>query len=103
MPTLIFLEHDGTEHRVDAPVGTSAMQAAVNASVPGILADCGGACACATCHAYVEHEALQPPSDMERDMAECAVDFQANSRLTCQILVSEAMNGLVIRLPRSQL
>jgi 2Fe-2S ferredoxin len=105
-PTLVFIEHLGTEHRVQVEPGTSVMQAALNASVPGILADCGGACACGTCHAYVEGEAvarLEPATSSERDMVECAIDPLPHSRLTCQIVVTQALDGLVIRLPRSQM
>jgi 2Fe-2S ferredoxin len=104
-PTLVFIEHKGTEHRVQVEPGTSVMQAALDASVPGILADCGGACACGTCHAYMEGEAvarLEPASSSERDMVECAIDPLAHSRLTCQIVVRQELDGLVIRLPRSQ-
>jgi 2Fe-2S ferredoxin len=103
MPTLTFIEDNGVSHVVQARIGSSVMQAAVDASVPGILADCGGACACGTCHGYVEGaQALSLPaaSDSERDMAECADDYRPNSRLTCQIAITEAVDGLVIRLPR---
>ena len=78
---------------------------AMNASVPGILADCGGACACGTCHTFVEGEwaaRLEPASSTEPDMVECAIDVLPRSRLTCQILITHDRDGLVIRLPRSQ-
>jgi 2Fe-2S ferredoxin len=106
MPTVIIIEHNGTEHRLDTPVGQSAMQAAVNASIPGVLADCGGACSCATCHGYVDEAWVSrvPAADsMERDMIDCAIDVQDNSRLTCQIRMTPELDGLVIRLPKSQI
>ncbi|MBB5498671.1 2Fe-2S iron-sulfur cluster-binding protein [Paraburkholderia sp. MM5384-R2] len=106
MPTITFIEHDGKEHRVDVDVGKSAMQAAVGASLSSILADCGGSCSCATCHGYVDPAWINrvPPADsMETDMIDCALNVQENSRLTCQIRVTEALDGLVIRLPASQI
>ena len=107
--TIIFIEHDGKEHRVAVAAGISGlsvMQAAFDASVPGLLADCGGACACGTCHAYVEGEAaarLPPASSSELDMVECAIDVRAASRLTCQLIITPALDGLVVRLPRTQI
>jgi 2Fe-2S ferredoxin len=105
MPVLIFIEHDGTEHRVNADVGQSVMQAATFNSVPGIPADCGGACACATCHAYVDEawtDRFAPRADTERDMLENASEPRPNSRLTCQLTVTADMDGLTLRLPASQ-
>lgn len=105
-PTIVFIEHNGKEHRVQVTHGGSVMQAALDASVPGLLADCGGACACATCHAYVEGEVadrLAPASGSERDMVDCAMDVRAASRLTCQLIVTAEMDGLVVRLPRTQI
>lgn len=81
------------------------MEAAVTSGMPGILADCGGACACATCHAYVDTDwigRVPPPAADEQDMLECAIDVSEASRLTCQIVMSEALDGLVVHLPRSQ-
>lgn len=106
IPTLIFIEHQGREHRVQVEPGTSVMQAALNAGVPGILADCGGSCSCGTCHGYLEGEVatgVVAASDNERDMLDCAIDVSPHSRLTCQLIVTAAMDGLVIRLPRSQI
>lgn len=105
MPTLIFVQHDGSEQRVQAEVGQSVMQAALNNRVPGILGDCGGNCSCATCHGYVERTwanhmpAAQP---YEHDMLSCALDLGEGSRLTCQIIVTPELDGLVIKLPASQ-
>ncbi|MFP3368613.1 MULTISPECIES: 2Fe-2S iron-sulfur cluster-binding protein [unclassified Pseudomonas] len=104
MPTITFIQPDGSEQRIDAPVGLSVMQAAVNNQVPGILGDCGGSCSCATCHGYVDREwaqhmpAAQP---YEHDMLTCAVDVTEHSRLSCQIMVTPELDGLVIRLPAS--
>jgi 2Fe-2S ferredoxin len=106
MATVIFVQHNGTEHPVEAPLGESAMQAAIGGSVPGVLADCGGSCSCATCHGYVDEawiSRVPGPESAEKDMLECALDVQENSRLTCQIRITEALDGLVIRLPKSQI
>ena len=106
LPTLIFIEHQGREHRVQVEPGTSVMQAALNAGVPGILADCGGSCSCGTCHGYLEGKVaarVAAASDSERDMLDCAIDVLPHSRLTCQVVVTAAMDGLVIRLPRSKI
>jgi ferredoxin, 2Fe-2S len=105
-PTLVFIEHNGTVHRVQAKLGQSVMQAALDAAVPGILADCGGACSCGTCHAYIEGPAaghLLTASDSEREMVDCVIDPQNCSRLTCQLPITTALDGLVVRLPRSQI
>jgi 2Fe-2S ferredoxin len=106
MTKLIFIEHNGTRTEVDAPDGISVMQAAVDNRVKGILADCGGACSCATCHGYITEDwadRIAPPADDEKAMLECAVHESAESRLTCQIKVSPVLDGLEIRLPISQL
>jgi 2Fe-2S ferredoxin len=105
MPTITFIEFNGKEHTVAAEVGQSVMQAAMNNMVPGIVADCGGACSCATCHLYVEptwEAKLQPPVQTEKDMLDCALHVQPNSRLSCQIQVTPELDGLVVRLPEAQ-
>jgi 2Fe-2S ferredoxin len=105
MPTLTVIEANGREHRIDVEVGKSAMQAVIDAMVPGIMADCGGACSCATCHCYVDETwaaALPEPVPAEREMLECALDPQPNSRLSCQIRITPHTDGLVLRLPSSQ-
>ena len=105
MPKITYIEHSGKEHVVDAPLGQTVMEAAVKHAVPGIDADCGGACACATCHVYVDPEWTQrtgESSGMEQSILDFANDVQDNSRLSCQIKVSEALDGLVVRLPKSQ-
>ncbi len=106
MPKIKFIEHNGTEHLIAADLNRSAMQAASDHMVPGIIADCGGNCACATCHVYVDpawESRLTPASDTERAMIECALHVQANSRLSCQIEVTPELDGLVLRLPESQI
>ncbi len=105
MPRMTFIEHDGTAHEVGASSGSSVMQAAVANRVPGILADCGGNCACATCHVYVDpawRERTGEPDANERAMIECALFVQEGSRLSCQIIVNDGLDGLTVRLPESQ-
>ncbi|GLU37338.1 2Fe-2S iron-sulfur cluster-binding protein [Pseudomonas sp. NBRC 100443] len=105
MPTITYIEHDGTPHQVEVASGDSLMQGAVNHAVPGIDADCGGACACATCHVYVEEswlERLAAPDAMERAMLECAQEVRGNSRLACQIAIRDELDGLQVRMPKFQ-
>jgi len=105
MPTVTFVEQNGRRHQVEATVGLSLMRAAVDNSVPGIDADCGGQCACATCHVYVHApwiDQLPAPSAMERDMLGFTAEQQGNSRLACQIGVTEALSGLVVDMPDGQ-
>jgi 2Fe-2S ferredoxin len=105
MPKITYIEQSGKEHVIDAPVGQTVMEAAVKHAVPGIDADCGGACACATCHVYVDPEWLAKTGDrnsMEESMLDFAYEVEDNSRLSCQIKVSDALDGLVVRLPKSQ-
>lgn len=105
MPMIIFIEPDGTENKVSAEIGQSVMEAAVQNGVSGIDADCGGACSCATCHGYIDEswqEKLAAPDAVELEMLDFAYMREENSRLTCQIKVSEDLNGLLVRLPESQ-
>jgi 2Fe-2S ferredoxin len=105
MPKIVFIEHDGTEHVVEAVVGRSVMQTAVENFVPGIVADCGGSCACATCHGFVDDRwrAVIPAVQAdEQSLLEGLLETQGNSRLTCQVIVTPGLDGLVVRLPRSQ-
>ena len=105
MPKVKYIEHAGKEHETEVPVGWSVMEGAVKNLIPGIDADCGGACACATCHVYVDPAwtgKLPPKSDMEETMLDFAQDLQANSRLSCQIKVVPELDGLVVRMPHSQ-
>lgn len=105
MGGVTFVEHNGTERQVEVADGTSLMQAALDHSVPGILGDCGGNLTCATCHGYVDEAwqaKLAPPSKDEIAMLEFAVEPRPNSRLTCQIKMSAAIDGIVVQLPESQ-
>jgi 2Fe-2S ferredoxin len=105
MPKITYIEHSGRTHTVDAVEGQSVMEAAVKHAVPGIDADCGGACACATCHVYVDSDWVRRVggrSGMEQDMLDFANDVADNSRLSCQIKVSAALDGLIVRMPESQ-
>lgn len=105
MARITFIEHNGTEHVVEAEPGMTVMEAAVKNSIPGVVAECGGACACATCHVYVDdawREATGTPEQMEEDMLDFAFDIRQASRLSCQIKVTEALDGLVVRIPEKQ-
>ena len=105
MPKITYIEHDGREHVVEVKNGLSVMEGAIRNNVPGIDADCGGACACATCHVYVDEdwrEKTGSASAMEESMLDFAEGVQPNSRLSCQIRVSDALDGLVVRLPENQ-
>lgn len=105
MPRITFIEFDGTEHCVDGNGGDSLMETAVSNEVPGIDADCGGGCACATCHVYVDEawmEQTGKPGPMESSMLNLAEGVAENSRLSCQIPLNESLDGLVVRLPESQ-
>ena len=105
MPRVTFIEFNGTEHTVDATNGESLMLAAVNNGVPGIDADCGGGCACATCHVFVESDWIEKtgsPDPMESSMLQLAEGVADNSRLSCQITVDDSLEGLTVRMPESQ-
>jgi ferredoxin, 2Fe-2S len=105
MARIKFIEADGKEHEVEAQEGQSVMQAALNNLVPGIVAECGGFASCATCHGYVDEawlKKLPPPDAAEESMIECAYHVRPSSRLTCQLKVTPALDGLVVRLPVSQ-
>jgi ferredoxin, 2Fe-2S len=107
MAKITYIEWSGTEHVVDVPTGLTVMEGARDNNIPGIEADCGGACACSTCHVYVDEawvDRLPPKEPMEQDM----LDFAWNpdperSRLTCQLKVSDALDGLVVRMPEKQI
>lgn len=105
MPKINFVAHDGTKYEVEAVEGATVMEAAVKNGVPGIEAECGGACACATCHVIVDEEwqgATGDPDAMEEDMLDFAQDVQPTSRLACQVQIKGDMDGLVIRIPEFQ-
>lgn len=105
MVTVTYVSYDGTEHVVKVFPGMSAMEGAVKNGVPGVDADCGGACACATCHVHVDAawlSAVGNPGDMESAMLEFAYGRRKDSRLSCQITVSEDLDGLILNLPKRQ-
>ena len=105
MPKITYIEQTGKEHVVEVPSGWSVMEGAVKNLIPGIDADCGGACACATCHVHVDPKwagKLPPKQDMEDTMLDFAQDLQPTSRLSCQLKVTPELDGLVVRMPSSQ-
>ena len=105
MAKITYIEHNGTVHEHEGQNGMSVMEVAIKNMVPGIDADCGGACACATCHVYVEPDWLEATGtreEMEEDMLDFAFDVRDNSRLSCQIKVSPELDGLTVRVPEKQ-
>ncbi len=105
MAKITYIAHDGTRFEVEAPNGSTVMENAIKNAVPGIEAECGGACACATCHVYVDQnwvEKAGTPEAMEEDMLDFAYDVQPNSRLSCQIKVTDDLDGLVVNVPEKQ-
>lgn len=105
MPKITYIDQAGTERTVEVPEGWSVMEGAVKNAVPGIDADCGGACACATCHVYVDRawlEKLPAKDEMEETMLDFAQDVKANSRLSCQLKVTATLDGLRVKTPNSQ-
>jgi 2Fe-2S ferredoxin len=105
MPKITYVEFKGTEHVIEVKTGLTVMEGAVKHNVPGIDADCGGACACATCHVYIDAawtDKVGSPSAMEESMLDFAENVEPNSRLSCQIKVTDALDGLVVRMPESQ-
>jgi ferredoxin, 2Fe-2S len=105
MPKITYIEHGGPAHVVEVANGLSVMEGAVRNDVPGIDGECGGACACATCHVYVDEAwraRVGEAGPGERDMIEFANGVSAGSRLSCQIKVSDDLDGLVVRMPVSQ-
>ena len=105
MTKLTYIALDGTRFDVDAENGSTVMENAIRNAVPGIEAECGGACACATCHVYVDEawtDGVGEPEAMEEDMLDFAYDVRPNSRLSCQIKVRDELDGLVVRVPERQ-
>ena len=105
MPKITYIEHTGEARTIEAEVGSTVMETAIKNMVPGIEAECGGACACATCHVYVDEDwsdIVGPPSSMEEDMLDFAFDVRPTSRLSCQIKVTEALDGLIVTTPERQ-
>lgn len=105
MPKIIFVNHDNSREEVTVASGTSVMQAAINNGIDAMVAECGGACSCATCHCYIDPiwlAKVAPASSTEADMLECVVNPQENSRLGCQIVIQDELDGIIIKLPESQ-
>ncbi len=106
MVKITYIEFGGTEHVVDVPEGLTVMEGARDNNIPGIEADCGGACACSTCHVYVDPawgDKLPEKEAMEEDMLDFAYEPNENSRLTCQLKVTPDLDGLVVRMPEKQI
>ncbi len=105
MPKITYIQFDGTEKTLDAEIGSTVMNTALDNLVPGIDADCGGECSCATCHVLIKEEWMEKvgqPSDAEESMLDLNPDRATNSRLSCQIEVTEELDGLVVNLPEFQ-
>ena len=105
MTKIVYIEHNGKSHSIDVQNGLTVMEGAVQNNVPGIDADCGGSMACATCHVYVKEEwfdKLPKKEDGEEDMIDMAYEPNKFSRLSCQLIVSEELEGLVVNLPEKQ-
>ncbi len=105
MTKITYIDHEGNRLEIEATNGETVMETAIKNSVPGIDADCGGACACATCHVYVDAafmDKVGSPEEMEQSMLDFAENVQENSRLSCQITVSDELDGLTVTTPESQ-
>lgn len=105
MPKVTYIEFDGATHCVDAEVGSTMMETALKNGVSSIVAECGGSCSCATCHVYVDEawlDRLDPPSSEEEGQLDSAFDVRPNSRLSCQIKVTDAVDGIILRTPSYQ-
>jgi 2Fe-2S ferredoxin len=106
MPKVTFIQPDGRQSEVDALSGDSVMETAIDNDIDGIIAECGGACSCATCHVYVDEawlEKLPPPDPLEDGMLDCVLDRRPTSRLSCQIRLSDALDGITVHVPESQI
>ncbi|MDC1148050.1 2Fe-2S iron-sulfur cluster-binding protein [Pelagibacteraceae bacterium] len=105
MPKVTYIEFNGKQHEVNVENGLSIMEGAIQNGVPGIDADCGGACACATCHVYVKEEwldKLPEQGDSEKDMLDFAFETKKNSRLSCQLILEDQHDGIIVNLPEKQ-
>ena len=105
MPKITYIEQGGKSHTIEVSNGLSVMEGAVQNNIPGIDADCGGSMACATCHVYVKEEwfnKLPKKEDGEEDMLDMAFEPKKNSRLSCQLMVTDQLEGLVVNLPEKQ-
>ena len=105
MPKITYIEHNDKSHDIDVANGLTVMEGAVQNNIPGIDADCGGSCACATCHVYVKEEwfdKIPKKENAEEDMLDMAFEPKKMSRLSCQITVSDSLDGLVVKMPSKQ-
>ncbi len=105
MAKITYIQSDGSQQSVEADIGMTVMETAKKNDIEGIEAECGGACACATCHVYVDEawrEKTGGPSEMEEDMLDFAFEVRPTSRLSCQIKMTEALDGLIVRIPDKQ-
>ena len=105
MPKITYIDHEGTARTVEGELGSTVMETAIKNGIPGIEAECGGACACATCHVHVDEAwraVVGEPSPMEEDMLDFGYDVKPDSRLSCQIKVTAELDGLVVRTPERQ-
>ena len=105
MPKITFISHQGKKNTIDVAAGLSVMEGAIQNNVEGIDADCGGSMACATCHVYVPENwfnKMEKPQDAEQDMIDMAYEPKKNSRLSCQIIVSDQLEGLEVTTPEKQ-
>ena len=105
MAKITYIDVAGVARTVDGETGSTVMETAIKNGVPGIEAECGGACACSTCHVYIDEawrEVTGEPSPMEEDMLDFAFDVKPNSRLSCQLKVTDALDGLVVTTPERQ-
>ena len=105
MPKITYIEHNGETHTLEVSNGLSVMEGAVQNNIPGIDADCGGSCACATCHAYIDHswiDKIPEMDDMEDSMLDAAYERKDNSRLTCQIEVNDDLDGLIVHIAENE-
>ena len=105
MAKITYIEHNEKSHTVDVPNDLTVMEGAIQNNIPGIEADCGGACACATCHVYVDEkwfDKIPQKEDAEQDMLDMAVEPNKFSRLSCQITVTDELDGLVVKMPSKQ-
>lgn len=106
MPSVTYIQANGSSQEIDLTSGSNLMQGAVDNLIEGILAECGGSCSCATCHCYIDEswaDKFDPPTEMETDLLGCVSELKSNSRLSCQVKVTDAHDGLIVHLPESQL
>lgn len=105
MTKVTFVQPDGSQKEVDAENGSTLMETAIRNDIPGVIGECGGACTCATCHVYVAEDwtkRVGPPTMMEEDMLDFAYDIRPSSRLSCQVKISDELEGLTIEVPENQ-